>query len=128
VNYGGVYDFGSQSLFPTGFPSFSPVQAYGLGMPGDFIQGLGSPSASFSNKPLGMFWQDSWRVNHNLTLNYGVRYDVEFPPTFPPPTGLADTAQTGYNFLGLQKGIQTGTKTFNLASVWRGIPRATARP
>ena len=112
VNYGGVYDFGSQSLFPTGFPSFSPVQAYGLGMPGDFIQGLGSPSASFSNKPLGMFWQDSWRVNHNLTLNYGVRYDIEFPPTFPPPTGLADTAQTGYNFLGLQKGIQTGTKHF----------------
>ena len=112
VNYGGVYDFGSQSLFPTGFPSFSPVQAYGLGMPGDFIQGLGSPSDSFSNKPLGMFWQDSWRVNHNLTLNYGVRYDIEFPPTFPPPTGLADTAQTGYNFLGLQKGIQTGTKHF----------------
>jgi hypothetical protein len=103
VNYGGVYDFGSQALFP-GLPQFSPLQAYGLGMPGDFIQGLGSPSDSFSNKPLGLFWQDSWRVNHKLTLNYGVRYDVEFPPTFKPPTGLA---QTGYNFLGLQKGIQT---------------------
>src|ERR1019366_8948844 len=103
VNYGGVYDFGTQALFP-GLPSFSPVQAYGLGMPGQFVQGLGSPSDSFSNKPLGLFWQDSWRVNHKLTLNYGVRYDVEFPPTFKPPTGLA---QTGYNFLGLQKGIQT---------------------
>src|ERR1035437_10344420 len=103
VNYGGVYDFGTQALFP-GLPQFSPVQAYGLGMPGDFIQGLGSPSDSFSNKPLGLFWQDSWRVNHKLTVNYGVRYDVEFPPKFKPPQGLALPA---YAALGLQKGIQT---------------------
>ncbi len=103
VNYGGVYDFGSQFLFP-GLPSFSPVQAYGLGMPGDFVQGLGSPSDSFTNKPLGLFWQDSWRVHHNLTVNYGVRYDVEFPPTFRPPQGLALPA---YGALGLQKGIKT---------------------
>ncbi len=103
VNYGGVYDFGTQSLFP-GLPVFSPVQAYGLGMPGDFIQGIGSPSDTFTNKPLGFFWQDSWRARHNLTFNYGVRYDVEFPPTFRPPQGLALPA---YNALGLQKGIQT---------------------
>ena len=104
VNYGGVYNFGAQSLFPAPFPEFNPVQAYGLGMPAVFIQGIGTPTDSFSNKPLGLFWQDSWRVHHNLTVNYGVRYDVEFPPTFKPPTGLG---QTGYNFLGVQKGIQT---------------------
>jgi len=106
VNYGGVYDIGSFPAFPTPFPTLNPVQAYGAGLPGDFIQGLGSPSDSFHNIPIGAFWQDSWRMSPNLTLNYGVRYDVEIPPTFKPVTPLG---QAGYNFLGLQKGIQTDT-------------------
>ena len=109
VNYGGNYDFGSQSLFPNPFPAFNPVQAYGLGMPGDFVQGIGNPNDSFSNKSVGVYWQDSWRVRHNLTLNYGVRYDVEVPPTLKPVSALA---QAGYNFLGIQKSINTDTNNF----------------
>jgi hypothetical protein len=116
VNYGGVYDFGTFSASSLGFaapnglpgfPDLSPVQAYGAGLPGDFVQGIGSPSDSFHNIPIGAFWQDSWRVSPRVTLNYGIRYDVEIPPTFPPPQGLALPA---YNLLGLQKGIQTDKK------------------
>ncbi len=115
VNYGGVYDFGSFSSSALGFaspipntpfPNLSPVQSYGAGLPGDFIQGIGSPSDSFKNIPIGAFWQDSWRVNPRVTLNYGLRYDVEIPPKFKPPQGLALPA---YKLLGLQKGIQTDT-------------------
>ena len=126
VNYGGVYDFGPLSSSQLGFvcnpttipacpssvppfPGLSPVQAYGAGVPGDFIQGLGSPSDSFHNIPIGVFWQDSWRVRPTVTLNFGVRYDVEIAPKFKPPTALA---QAGYNFLGLQKGIQTDKNNF----------------
>jgi hypothetical protein len=58
---------------------------------------------------MGFFWQDSWRARPNLTLNYGVRYDVEIPPSFKAPTGLA---ATGYQVLGLQKGIQTDKNNF----------------
>jgi hypothetical protein len=110
VNYGGVYDFGSFAAgnlgLPSVFPALSPVQAYGAGIPGDLVQGVGNPRDSFSNKPLGVFWQDSWRVRHNFTVNYGVRYDVEFPPKLKPLQGLAIPA---YSTLGLQKGIQTDT-------------------
>jgi len=108
VNYGGVYDFGSFDVtpfgFPSGFPGLSPVQSYGAGLPSVYVQGLGSPSDKFNNFPIGFFWQDSWRVNPKITLNYGLRYDVEIAPKFKPPQGLA---LSGYNFLGLQKGIET---------------------
>jgi hypothetical protein len=106
VNYGGNYDFGSVAAFPQPFPVLNPVQAYGAGLPNDFVQGLGNPTATFHNIPIGAFWQDSWRIRPNFTLNYGVRYDVEVPPSFKPVTPLG---QAGYNLLGLQKGIQTDT-------------------
>jgi len=108
VNYGGVYNFSSlpatQFGFPSVFPELTGLQAFGLGIPSTLVQGIGNPKDSFSNRPLGAFWQDSFRVRSNLTFNLGVRYDIEFPPHLAQLSGLALAA---YNQLGLQKGIQT---------------------
>jgi hypothetical protein len=99
VNFGGIYNFGEltpdQLGFPTGvgLPGFSAVQAYGLGIPQVFIQGVGNPHDSFSMNTLGFFAQDSWRFRNNLTLNYGVRYDYELSPVFPASNALSQAAQ-----------------------------------
>jgi len=112
VNFGGLFDFGSISsalVNPNfaGYPDFSPVQAYGLGLPQDFIQGVGNPHDSFQNNTLGVFLQDSWRIRPNLTLNYGVRYDVEFTPTFAPTNPTI--TQPAQSFLGIVQGIPHDT-------------------
>src|SRR5690348_1897858 len=109
VNFGGVYNFGGLNLpgLPSipglpNFPGVSPIQAYGLGLPQNFIQGVGNPHDAFTNTPLGGFIQDSWRALPNLTLNYGVRYDVELTPTFAAINSFSQAAQKS---LGITQGI-----------------------
>ncbi|PYY13708.1 MAG: hypothetical protein DMG61_12450, partial [Acidobacteria bacterium] len=103
VNFGGLYNFGSLSAVQLGFPAtFLGVQAYGLGIPQSFVQGVGNPHASFTNNTLGFFLQDSWRIKPNLTLNYGARYDVEFTPTPAASNALSAAAQDA---LGITQGI-----------------------
>jgi hypothetical protein len=102
VNFGGVYNFGElggSSVSPafSTFPNFSAVQAYGLGIPQVFIQGIGNPHDAFSMTSLGFFAQDSWRIRNNLTVNYGVRYDYELTPTFGAVNQLSQTAQDALN-------------------------------
>src|SRR5690348_11072645 len=109
VNFGGVYNFGGVDLpgLPSvpgipNFPGVSPIQAYGLGLPQNFIQGVGNPHDAFSNTPLGGFIQDSWRALPNLTLNYGVRYDVELTPRF---SAINPFSQAAEKSLGITQGI-----------------------
>ena len=108
VNFGGIYNFGSVTPIP-GLPALNAVQAYGAGLPQNFIQGVGNPHDEFSNKTIGVFVQDSWRLGHRLTLNYGVRYDVEFTPEFAASTQLAQNAQDA---LGITQGIPRDYNNF----------------
>jgi hypothetical protein len=116
VNFGGLYNFGQQNVFPgvtppglPPFPAFNAVQVYGAGIPSNFIQGVGNPHDAFSNTALAAFLQDSWRIRSNLTLNYGVRYDVELTPTF---NAINSVAAFGQNALGITQGIPRDTNNF----------------
>lgn len=105
--FGGVYNFGPlpASVLDPNLriaPPLTPVQAYGLGLPQNFLQGFGDPHVAGSNKTLAVFGQDSWRLRPNLTLNYGVRYEVELTPSLSPPTPLSAEAERA---LGLLEGI-----------------------
>jgi hypothetical protein len=114
LNYGGVYSFGSVGTGPLGVtavdaPSLSPIQAYGAGLPQSFIQGIGQSKRPFDNKTLGVFAQDSWKINRKLTLNYGVRYDIEWTPSFTPGTALNAAGEKAFNVV---EGIPLDSNNF----------------
>jgi hypothetical protein len=102
-------------------PSFTPVQQYGLGFPGNFIQGFGNPNSNLKNRPLSAFAQDSWKAHPRLTLNYGVRYDYELTDQLEvqdfrdPLSGILVTAaatQNFYNAFGIQQGFPRDKNNF----------------
>jgi len=83
-------------------PGATGLQAYGLGIPTSYIQGIGNSSSPFDNIPMGFFVQDSWKASRKLTLNYGLRYDLELTPLFAPATDVNAAAEQA---LGVQEGV-----------------------
>ena len=110
VNFGGLAadTFGLPDVvtLPNGstlnIPGATALQAYGLGIPTTYIQGIGNSNQPFDNIPIAFFGQDSWRVTRKLTLNYGVRYDLELSPLFAPATSTNAAAEQA---LGVIEGI-----------------------
>ncbi|HET8966775.1 MAG TPA: TonB-dependent receptor [Candidatus Acidoferrum sp.] len=109
VNFGGISANTFNSNF-AGLPGATGVQAYGLGIPTTYIQGIGNSNQPFDNIPIGLFAQDSWKVNRKLTLNYGVRYDVEISPLFAPATPVNAAAEKA---LGVVEGIPRDYNNFS---------------
>jgi len=93
---------GSSCTGGVSVPGLTAVQAYGLGIPTTYIQGIGTSNEPFDNLPFGFFAQDTWRLTRNLTLNYGLRYDFEITPLFAPATAVNAAAEKS---LGIIEGI-----------------------
>ena len=92
-----------------GLPGFSPIQAYGLGIPQSFVQGIGITKFYYDLKVLGAFLQDSWRMTNKLTLNAGIRYDIEAFPTKGALNANTYAAERAY---GVRKGIRLQDTNF----------------
>jgi len=58
--------------------SIDSLQTASLGLPQVFQQGFGDPVYPYYTRPLtSAYWQDSWAIKSNFTLNYGLRYELD---------------------------------------------------
>jgi outer membrane receptor protein involved in Fe transport len=111
---GGDYSFGSLnstdvSPLLAGLPGFSAIQAYGLGIPQSFAQGIGNTRTKYDLKVLGAFLQDSWRATRRVTVNAGLRYDIEAFPTKLALNANTTAAERAY---GIRQGIRLQDTNF----------------
>jgi len=111
LNFGGLFNFGGLTASNLGLPStfagaavpgVTAVQAYGLGLPSVFVQGIGQSDRPLENTTWAIFIQDSWKVHPRLTFNFGVRWDYEQTPLFTPATPVNAAAEAAF---GLVEGI-----------------------
>jgi carboxypeptidase family protein len=84
VKFGGEFHYDQVNVDPTaqfngsflffGTETGSDFADFLLGVPSQYNQSQLQPFYG-RNKYVGLYAQDSWRVTHNLTLNYGLRWD-----------------------------------------------------
>ncbi len=53
------------------------LQSVSLGVPQFYEQGFGNPNYDYPRPFTALFWQDSWKIAQNFTLNFGLRYELD---------------------------------------------------
>lgn len=84
-NSNGVYTFNTIADFQAGRPS-----AYRYFQPAG--NDRNNTAADFTLKNLGLFAQDTWAINYNLTITAGIRYDEAMVDNTPQHNAAAEAA------------------------------------
>jgi hypothetical protein len=76
---------------------FNALQSFNFGLPFLYRQSFGNSTWKGTVRYLGVFAQDSWKVNDRLTLDYGGRIDYDGEPT-PVPSATYFSPRFGFAF------------------------------
>jgi hypothetical protein len=119
VNVNAIAQFNGSFLF-FGTETGSDFADFLLGIPSQYNQSQLQPFYG-RNKYAGIYGQDSWRLNHNLTLNYGLRWD-RIEPWYEKYNQIATFIP------GKQSIVFPGAPAGILYPTDPGVPRTLAPP
>lgn len=57
--------------------TINSIQSEALGLPQFYQQGFGDPVYNYPRPFTSVYFQDTWNMRPNLTLNYGLRYELD---------------------------------------------------
>ncbi len=119
INVNAIAQFNGSFLF-FGTETGSDFADFLLGIPSQYNQSQLQPFYG-RNKYVGLYAQDSWRVTHNLTVNYGLRWD-RIEPWYEKFNQIATFVPNAQSvvFPGAPAGILYPTDP--------GVPRTLAPP
>jgi hypothetical protein len=102
----GLYDPVAQSQVPYTGDGFADLE---LGLPSYLSNQFNRGYFYFRQKEFGTYFQDSWKVNHRLTINYGLRWDkwTPYSEKYNRLLNLDMNAITAANMQVITPGIST---------------------
>jgi len=70
----------NSALLPNLAVPINALQSFNLNLPIVYQQGFGTDTINGANIRTGFYGQDTWKIQRNLTFNYGLRYSINREP------------------------------------------------